>query len=82
MATMQVPGYLPENQDRLHNQCWAEQPGKLLVMKDVTPKEVAYQVRDNVRVLEDKRIPVLDFQKSFSDAGWLWHDKTPVPIAA
>ena len=82
MATMQVPGYLPENQDRLHNRCWAEQPGKLLVLNDVTPKEVAYQVRDNVTVLEDKRMPVLDFQKSFSDAGWLWHDKTPVPIAA
>ena len=84
MATMQVPGYIHENNDRLHKGCWAEQDNKVLVMKDVTPNTVAFETRDRGgMLLEDKReMPVLDFQRSFSDNGWLWHDKTPVPLAA
>ena len=84
MATMQVPGFVPANNDQLHKGCWAEQDNKVLVMRDVTPEIVAFETRDRGgKLLEDKRaMPVLDFQKSFSDAGWLWHDKTPVPLAA
>lgn len=84
MATMQVPGYIPANADRLHRGCWAEQGNRLLTMDKVTPDSVAFRTMDRTgKLIEDKQeMPVLDFQRSYSDKGWLWHDKTPAPLAA
>jgi len=83
MATMQVPGYRPENADQLHKGCWAEQGNRVLMLNDLRDGKVAYETRfRDGQFLGDGEMKVLEFQRSFSDAGWLWHDKTPVPLAA
>jgi hypothetical protein len=84
MATMQVPGYEPANNDTLHPRCWAESGDKLLTIEALDGNVVRFAAKDRAgRYLEaPKEMPVLEFQKAYSDGEWLWHDKSPVPVAA
>lgn len=84
MATAQVPGYVPTNQDSLHERCWAERPDRLLTVEAVTPLNVQFVERDatGIPVTSPSVMPILDFQRAYSDSGWTWHDKSPSPIAA
>jgi hypothetical protein len=92
MSTEDVPGYKPENRDRLAMGCWAEhEDGSLIFVEAVEGGRAVYVIFDT------SRRPVIQyrdamaegaFKKQFSwtpeksrakDDAWTWHDKTPFP---
>lgn len=79
MATYQVPGYLPANNDRLHEGCWAETDQQKLRVDGFKDGNVLFVIFHPDNLATRNEAPILEFQKAYSDSGWLWHDKTPFP---
>jgi len=86
MATHDVPGSNPANQDVLSAGCWAEHDdGSLVYVKGTERDQVVYEIYD---VAQDPPVFYQDamnkdaFESQFSyndNIKWLWHDKTPFP---
>ena len=91
MATCDVPGSNPANNDNLHPGCWAEaDDGSLIFIEGISESEnrVIYSVFD----LTDKNNPI-EFRDAMPKNGfeshfkwknnktdmWTWHDKTLFP---
>jgi hypothetical protein len=86
MATTQVPGYNPANQDILAPGNWAEaKDGSLVYVKSIVEGVVVYDLFDtsvNPILQYMDRMPEGQFKTEFSyksskDIAWIWHDKTP-----
>jgi hypothetical protein len=78
MATYDVPGHRVENADQLHVGCWAEMEGALLLINDLRGDEVTFNVFAD-GAMQRQTMKVEEFKRHYSQAGWLWHDKTPQP---
>lgn len=96
MATNDVPGYNPSNNDELNHRSWAESSdpndGSLILVISVTNGKVVFFVYD----IKDGKPPLFfmdsmhedDFKKFFSwdsskpskSGKWVWHDKTEFPV--
>lgn len=87
MATSDVPGSNPANNDQLRMGCWAEhKDGSLIFVHSTEGGNVVFSVFDMSKTpIIDYRdsMPLVNFQTQFSWKGtgdrWTWHDKTPFP---
>jgi len=90
MATNDVPGANPANNDTLHEGCWAEhEDGSLILVQGMQPEDnrVIFSVFDLAKGLEYRTaMPENNFKSRFSwkpsdpkSAKWTWHDKTAFP---
>lgn len=87
MATNDVPGANPVNNDELHVGCWAEHAdGSLILVMGLTKGRVVYSIFDlstDPPVEYRDAMPEDGFKKDFSFASgkdkWTWHDKTEFP---
>lgn len=82
MSTAHVPGYVAANNDHLHAGCWAERPGRLLLIDRLDGDLVHYSEHDLTAVTSVPIVATMTregFGAYYSDAGWTWHDKTPAP---
>jgi len=90
VATNDVPGANPVNNDELHVGCWAEhEDGSLIFIEGVEdPNSVIYSVFDMTQdpPLEFRdAMPKDGFEEQFSwnddddSIKWTWHDKTEFP---
>ena len=90
MATPEVPGYLPQNQDTLAAGCWGEHKddSSLILVEEVENERVIYTIFDidNKKEFRDQ-MPIDLFMRSYSYVSgesvaslqWVWHDKTIFP---
>lgn len=90
MATQDVPGANPANNDTLRMGAWAEHDdGSLLFVKGTENDQVVYELYDveqtpPVYYQDAMREQAFKDQFSFPPVGkskekWTWHDKTPFP---
>lgn len=92
MSTSDVPGYKPENRDKLAMGGWAEHnDGSLIFVESVEGGRVIYSVFDMAKepVVEYRDAMAEGaFKKTYSwtaekkagkDDRWTWHDKSPFP---
>lgn len=85
MATNQVPGFGAAKNDKLHDKCWAERQtdaGHLLFIDRVNEAANAVTYTEiNLRKMTQVQgaATIAAFHVIFSDAGWLWHDKSERP---
>ena len=89
MATPDVPGANPKNNDKLSALNWAEHDdGSLVIVYQVTEKEVVFSLFDSEKEFKSK-MNRKEFERQFSKnvtkkpsdskIVWTWHDKTPIP---
>jgi len=88
MATCDVPGANPNNNDELHPGCWAEaDDNSLIYVEGVSETEniVIYSIFDltdpnNPLEFRDS-MPIDGFEQIFKNSPdtWTWHDKTAFP---
>ena len=90
MATCDVPGANPVNNDELRALCWAEHDdGSLILVESTEDDRVIYSLfdvsqkpvmefRDSMRIGAFKRAFSWNPKDAKSER-WLWHDKTPFP---
>lgn len=88
MSTSDVPGYKPENRDKLAMGCWAEhEDGSLIHVESVEGGQVVFSIFDlsGAEPVEYRHaMPETGFKQQFSwptrnGERWTWHDKTPFP---
>lgn len=90
MATNDVPGANPMNQDELRVGCWAEhEDGSLIFVKSVEGNRVIYEMYDvsSTPIIQyTDAMPEDGFKQQFSykpaqpnSVCWSWHDKTGFP---
>jgi hypothetical protein len=92
MSTEDVPGYKPENRDRLAMGCWAEhEDGSLILVEDTEGGRIVYLIFDVARkpIIQYRDTMAQGaFEKTYSwapekkrgkDDAWTWHDKTVFP---
>jgi hypothetical protein len=89
MATDEVPGHNPANQDKLHIGCWAEhEDGSLLYVEGMESGNVIYLIIDPTPPAMQYRhaLPEPTFKVRYSwdptkpkADKWTWHDKTAFP---
>lgn len=89
MATHDVPGANPVNNDDLKMGCWAEHAdGSLIFVESTEGNRVIYSMFDISKTppIEYRdAMPLTSFYSTFSwkktdnDIKWTWHDKTPFP---
>jgi len=83
MATDQVPGYNPANNDQLRIGAWAEHAdGSLIFVKSVEGGIVVYEIYDLSKkpaIFFPDAMAEAAFKREFSWKGtgdkWIWHDK-------
>lgn len=94
MATNDVPGANPKNNDKLSRGCWAEhEDGSLIFVKDIDENDrVIFEIydlsNDKHPVYYPQALTLKEFEKTFSynpgkkdtsKIKWTWHDKTAMP---
>lgn len=94
MATTDVPGYNPTNNDKLSRGSWAEHDdGSLIFVKDIDENDrVIFDLYDlaNLQhpIFYPNALALYEFEKTFSyepkkkkkvNLKWTWHDKTEFP---
>lgn len=88
MATHDVPGHNPSNNDELKAGCWAEHSdGSLIFVQSTEGGRIIYMMFDTLTdpITEYRdAMPEKGFKETFSwknvnDIRWTWHDKTPQP---
>lgn len=84
MATAQVPGYVAANHDTLHLNCWAEREtpaGKRLLFIDKLDGGLVEFTEHNLAAMKQRSgmATIGVFNRTFSNAGWTWHDKSAKP---